>query len=167
MDFELPAELNDLRQRVRRFVEDVVIPLEPLENNEDGLPAEPLRRVRAQARDAGIWAPQLPRELGGLGLETVALCVVFAEAGRSMLGPLALNCAAPDEGNMHLLLRAATPEQQQRYLGPLARGELRSCFAMTEPAPGAGSDPTMLRPRAARRGDQWAITGPQWFTTGA
>ena len=167
MDFELSAELNDLRQRVRRFVEDVVIPLEPLENDEDGLPAEPLLGVRAKARAAGIWAPQLPRELGGLGLETVALCVVFAEAGRSMLGPLALNCAAPDEGNMHLLLRAATSEQQQKYLLPLARGEARSCFAMTEPAPGAGSDPTMLQTRAERRGDVWVLNGHKWFTSGA
>ena len=84
-----------------------------------------------------------------------------------MLGPLALNCAAPDEGNMHLLLRAATPEQQEKYLLPLARGEARSCFAMTEPAPGAGSDPTMLQTRAEGRGDRWVLNGHKWFTSGA
>jgi acyl-CoA dehydrogenase len=83
------------------------------------------------------------------------------------LGPLALHCAAPDEGNMHLLLRAATPAQRERYLMPLARGETRSCFAMTEPAPGAGADPTMLRTRAERRGSRWIINGHKWFTSGA
>jgi acyl-CoA dehydrogenase len=93
--------------------------------------------------------------------------VVFEEAGRSPLGPLALHCAAPDEGNMHLLHRAATPEQKQRYLEPLMRGEVRSCFAMTEPAPGAGSDPTMLRTKAQRHGDGWVLDGHKWFTSGA
>ena len=93
----------------RRFIDAEVIPLEPLETEEDGLPAEPLAAVRRKAREAGLWGPQLPREYGGLGLETAAMCVIFQEAGRSPLGPLALHCAAPDEGNMHLLLRAATP----------------------------------------------------------
>src|SRR5262249_17936425 len=154
-------------QRVRRFIDAEVIPLEPQETEEDGLPAGTLAEVRRKAREAGVWAPQLPRALGGLGLETVGLCVLFEEAGRSTLGPPALHCAAPDEGNMHLLLRAATPEQRRRYLEPLARGEIRSCFAMTEPAPGAGSDPTMMRTRAERRGDRWVINGRKWFTSGA
>jgi acyl-CoA dehydrogenase len=167
MDFAISAELQELRRRVRRFIDDVVIPLEPRESDEDGLPAELLAEVRGQARAAGLWAPQLPREHGGLGLETVGLCLVFEEAGRSPLGPLALHCAAPDEGNMHLLLRAATAEQRRRYLEPLARGEVRSCFAMTEPPPGAGADPTMLQTRAERRGDRWVLTGRKWFTTGA
>jgi acyl-CoA dehydrogenase len=167
MDFEFSPALQALRRRVRSFVRDEVVPLEPQEDEDEGLPPAALAALRQKARQAGVWAPHLPAEYGGLGLDTVGLCAVFEEAGRSPLGPLALNCAAPDEGNMHLLLRAATPEQRQRYLGPLARGELRSCFAMTEPAPGAGSDPTMLRTRAERRGDGWAITGRKWFTTGA
>jgi acyl-CoA dehydrogenase len=167
MDFDLSPELAALRDRVRAFVRDVVLPLEPHEDEDAGLPPDLLAAVRAKARAAGVWAPQLPAEYGGLGLDTVGLCVVFEEAGRSTVGPLALHCAAPDEGNMHLLLRAATPEQRERYLTPLARGEIRSCFAMTEPAPGAGADPTMLRTRAERRGDGWAVTGRKWFTTGA
>ena len=167
MNFELPADLEALRGRVRAFIRDEVMPLEPQEDEEDGLPPDVLAEVRQRARQAGLWAPQLPREHGGLGLDTVGLCVVFREAGRSPLGPLALHCAAPDEGNMHLLLRASTPAQRERYLGPLARGEVRSCFAMTEPAPGAGSDPTMLRTRAERRGDRWAINGRKWFISGA
>jgi acyl-CoA dehydrogenase len=167
MDFAVPADVQELCQRVRRFIADEVIPLEPRESETDGLAADALAGLHAKARRAGLWAPQLPRQYGGLGLETVALCFVFEEAGRSPLGPLALHCAAPDEGNMHLLLRAATPEQRRKYLEPLARGETRSCFAMTEPAPGAGSDPTMIQTRAERRGDRWVINGRKWFTTGA
>jgi acyl-CoA dehydrogenase len=170
MDFQVQPELEELRQRARRFIDQVVIPLEAQEPDEAGLPEEVLLKVRRQSREAGIWAPQLPRELGGLGLDTLALCVLFEEAGRSPLGPLALHCAAPDEGNMHLLLKAATPEQRRRYLEPLARGEIRSCLAMTEPAPGAGSDPTMMLTRAEHRdspGRPWVINGHKWFTTGA
>jgi acyl-CoA dehydrogenase len=167
MNFELPAPLLALRDRVRAFVRNEVQPLEPHEDEQDGLPPALLHPLRARARAAGVWAPQLPAEYGGLGLDTVALCVLFEEAGRSPLGPLALHCAAPDEGNMHLLLRTATSGQRQRYLEPLARGETRSCFSMTEPAPGAGSDPTMLQTRAERRGDRWVINGRKWFISGA
>jgi acyl-CoA dehydrogenase len=167
MNFDLPAEVQDLQKRVAAFVRERVLPLEPHEREEEGLPDDLLAPLRQQARSAGLWTPQLPRELGGLGLETLGLCAVFEEAGYSPIGPLALHCAAPDEGNMHLLLRAATPTQRERYLGPLARGEVRSCFAMTEPAPGAGSDPTMIRTRAVRRGDRWVIGGRKWFTSGA
>lgn len=167
MNFAFPDHLLDLQRRVRAFVRDEVVPLEAHEVEEQGLPDEHLRRVRQKARDAGLWAPQLPVEVGGRGLDTVGLCALFEEAGYSPLGPLALHCAAPDEGNMHLLLKAATPAQRERYLMPLMRGETRSCFAMTEPAPGAGSDPTMMRTRATRRGDRWVIDGDKWFTSGA
>ncbi|MGZ8829369.1 MAG: acyl-CoA dehydrogenase family protein [Thermoanaerobaculia bacterium] len=160
MDFELPAELIDLRTRVANFVRDEVIPLEREENFDLGA-------LRQKARQAGIFGPQLPREWGGLGLGTVAMCVLFEQAGRSLLGPLALHCAAPDEGNMHLLSVYATPEQREQYLRPLVEGKIRSCFAMTEPAPGAGSDPTMILTRATRVGGGWEITGRKWFATGA
>ena len=93
--------------------------------------------------------------------------MVFEEAGYSLLGPLAMNCSAPDEGNMHLLEVVATPAQQERFLGPLARGDVRSCFAMTEPAPGAGSDPRMLRTEARRSDGGWVVTGEKWYITGA
>ncbi|MGZ8797404.1 MAG: acyl-CoA dehydrogenase family protein, partial [Thermoanaerobaculia bacterium] len=126
-----------------------------------------LGALRQKARQAGIFGPQLPREWGGLGLGTVAMCVLFEQAGRSLLGPLALHCAAPDEGNMHLLSVYATPEQREQYLRPLVEGKIRSCFAMTEPAPGAGSDPTMILTRATRVDGGWEITGRKWFATGA
>ncbi len=159
MDFELPKDLIELRDRVAAFVRDEVIPAENGARDVDSL--------RDKARKAGIYGPQLPREYGGLGLGTVAMCVLFEEAGRSLLGPLALHCAAPDEGNMHLLSLYATPEQLERYLRPLAEAKIRSCFAMTEPAPGAGSDPTMLLTRATRVDGGWEISGRKWFATGA
>ncbi len=167
MDFELSPDVRDLQQRARAFLRAEVMPLEPAERAEEGLPANLLGPLRDKARRAGLFAPHLPRALGGLGLDTVGLCAVFEEAGYSPLGPLALHCAAPDEGNMHLLLRAATPAQRERDLAPLARGESRSCFALTEPAPGAGSDPTMIQTRAERRGAEWVINGQKWFASGA
>jgi acyl-CoA dehydrogenase len=167
MNFALPEPLLEMQRQVRAFVRDEVVPVEAHEVEEQGLPDDLLRRVRQKARDAGLWAPQLPAEYGGRGLDAVGLCALFEEAGYSPLGPLALHCAAPDEGNMHLLIRAATPAQRERFLTPLTRGETRSCFALTEPAPGAGSDPTMIRTKAVRRGDKWVIDGDKWFTSGA
>jgi acyl-CoA dehydrogenase len=161
-----PAELAGLRERVRTFVREVVLPAEA----ELGLgaPTDALRsRLQGQAADAGIFAPTVPEELGGLGLDMVGQAAVLEEAGYSLLGPLALNCAAPDEGNMHLLHVVATEEQQARYLRPLAAGETRSCFAMTEPAPGAGSDPAALRTTAERVDGGWRIDGQKWLITGA
>lgn len=159
MDFELSPELIELRDRVAAFVRDEVIPAERGEPDIDAL--------RDKARRAGIYGPQLPREYGGLGLGTVAMCVLFEQAGRSLLGPLALHCSAPDEGNMHLLSLYATPEQREQYLRPLVEAKIRSCFAMTEPAPGAGSDPTMIATRATRVDGGWSINGRKWFATGA
>jgi acyl-CoA dehydrogenase len=167
MDFALSPTLQALQQRIRDFVRTEVVPLEAQEVEEEGLPAELLSAIRLKARAASVWAPQLPIEYGGLGLDTSGLCVLFEEAGYSPIGPLAIHCAAPDEGNMHLLLRAASPAQRDRYLVPLMRGDSRSCFALTEPHPGAGSDPTMIRTRAERRGDHWVIDGHKWFTSGA
>src|SRR5262245_11705637 len=132
MNFELPPDLLNLQRRVRAFVREVVVPLEAQEIEEQGLPDDLLLDVRQKAREAGLWTPQLPVEMGGLGLDTAGLCVVFEEAGYSPLGALALHCAAPDEGNMHLLLKSGTPAQRERFLVPLARGRTRSCFAMTE-----------------------------------
>jgi len=159
MDFELPPNLIQLRDRVAAFINDEVIPAESGHADIDAL--------REKARKAGIFGPQLPPEWDGLGLETVGMCVVFEQAGRSLLGPLALHCSAPDEGNMHLLSLYATPAQREQYLRPLVEGKIRSCFAMTEPPPGAGSDPTMILTRATRVDGGWEITGRKWFATGA
>jgi acyl-CoA dehydrogenase len=167
IDFSLDPELAELRDRTTAFVRDVVIPAEPRDVSAHGLDEGLRRELQEAARAAGLFAPQVDRELGGLGLDTRGMAVVFEEAGYSLLGPQALNCAAPDEGNMHLLSVVATAEQKERYLAPLAAGDTRSCFAMTEPAPGAGSDPSMLRTRAERVDGGWSISGRKWFITGA
>ncbi len=168
MDFAIPPHVEALASRVRAFIDEEVIPLEPRAGETpDGLPADVLRELRAKAKSAGLWAPQLPKDLGGLGLSLSEIIPVFEAAGRSPLGPLALNCAAPDEGNMHLLHLYADEEQRHRFLKPLAAGEVRSAFAMTEPAPGAGSDPTMLLTRAERDGREWVINGHKWYVSGA
>ncbi len=108
----------------------------------------------------------MPPEWGGLGLGATAIAAVSAEAARSSFGPFALNCQAPDEGNMHTLLHFGTPEQKEKYLKPLCKGRARSCFAMTEPEV-AGSDPTLIQTTAIRDGDDWVINGHKWFISGA
>ncbi|WKK18317.1 acyl-CoA dehydrogenase family protein [Achromobacter insolitus] len=159
--------LQDLCARVRRFVEEVAMPAESAAIARDVAALDHcVARLRVQAREAGLYAPQLPSEWGGLGLGWRALAQVLEEAGRSFLGPAALNCAAPDQPNMLTLLRLGTSAQLERYLGPLVRGERRACFAMTEPAPGAGSDPSMLRTHAERRGPRWVLNGHKQFISG-
>jgi acyl-CoA dehydrogenase len=167
MDFTPSVRAAELAARVKAFVHDEVIPLEREARHEDGLAPEQVAELRARARAAGVYGPQLPEEYGGLGLSLLECAPVFEAAGRSLLGPLAINCAAPDEGNIHLLHKVATPAQRDRYARPLAEGTIRSCFAMTEPAPGAGADPTMIQTRAERRGGDWVISGHKWYATGA
>ena len=125
--------------------------------------------LRQHARDAGLVAPHLPAAWGGHGLSMRQTARLFQAAGRSPLGPLAMNIAAPDEGNMHLLAEVASAAQQARYLAPLAAGHVRSAFLMTEPAAenGAGSDPQMLGTIAVAQGDGWRISGRKTFATGA
>ena len=150
------------------FVRESLIPLERDPRQGPHGPDESLRReVQALARAAGLVAPHVSREYGGMGLSHVGKALVFEEAGYALLGPLALNIAAPDEGNMHLLDVVATPAQKDRWLRPLAAGTIRSCFCMTEPPPGAGSDPAALATTAVRDGDDYVIDGVKWFTTGA
>lgn len=167
IDFTPAPEVEELRRRTAAFVEEVCIPAEKRDMGghglDDGLRAE----LQAAARAAGVFAAHLPASLGGAGLDLRGQAPVLEAAGRSLLGPPALNCAAPDEGNMHLLDAIATPRQRERFLVPLAAGRLRSCFAMTEPAPGAGSDPSMLRTAARRLPGGWSISGRKWFATGA
>ncbi len=152
--------------RVRDFVEREVIPLERTPHP-DGIAPAKLERLRDAAREQGLYGPQLATKFGGLGLSLRDVVPIFEAAGRSLLGPLALHCAAPDEGNIHTLELAATPAQRERFLRPLAEGRVRSAFAMTEPAPGAGSDPTMILTTARRAGEGWVIDGEKWFTSGA
>lgn len=168
MDFSLSPELIDLQQRTRQFIADQVIPLENDARQTPHGPSEELRtELVERARTAGLLTPHASIELGGLGLNHVAKSIVFEEAGYSPLGPVALNIHAPDEGNIHLMEEVASPEQRERWLRPLVDGSIRSCFAMTEPAPGAGADPAMLATTATRDGDDYLINGTKWFITGA
>src|SRR5256885_15472635 len=156
IEFTVDEHAARLAERVREFVREVVIPEEQACDGvlHDG-PEELRRRLQQAARDAGIFAPHMAPEWGGAGLDLRGQAVVFEAAGYSLLGPLALNIAAPDEGNMHLLAKVADEDQRNRYLAPLASGEGRSCFAMTEPAPGAGSDPRALTTAATRVPGGW------------
>lgn len=149
MDFSLSPEQLDLQVRTHRFVADIVMPYERDARQTPHGPSEALRdELVAEARSAGLLTPHASRELGGLGLSHVDKAIVFEEAGYSPPGPVALNIHAPDEGNVHLVEIVATPEQRRRWLHPLVDGRTRSCFCMTEPAPGAGSDPSMMQARA-------------------
>src|SRR5699024_11030091 len=145
-----------------------VIPLESDPRQTSHGPGEDLRNeLVAKARTYGLLTPHASREMGGAGLSHIAKAVIFEEAGYSPLGPTAMNIHAPDEGNIHLMDMVASEEQKERWLRPLAEGKTRSCFAMTEPAPGAGSDPSMLNTTAVREGDDYVINGTKWFITGA
>ncbi|WP_460772804.1 acyl-CoA dehydrogenase family protein [Microbacterium sp. GXF7504] len=155
----------DLARRTRAFIGETVVPAEP--GWGETLRDDVLADLRAKARAAGVYAPHAAVEVGGLGLPLREWSPVFQAAGYSPIGPAVLNCMAPDEGNMSLLERVATPAQQERYLRPLVAGEVRSSFAMTEPHPGAGSDPAALRTTARRVDGGWVLDGAKRFISGA
>jgi acyl-CoA dehydrogenase len=168
MDFSLSPELRELQARTRAFIAEAVIPLENDPRQGPHGPEEGLRtELVERARRAGLLTPHASKAHGGMGLSHVEKAIVFEEAGYSPLGPVALNIHAPDEGNIHLMEEVCTPAQQARWLQPLIDGRIRSCFAMTEPGPGAGSDPSMLQTRAVRDGDDYLISGTKWLITGA
>ncbi len=157
----------DLAARTLEFIKSEILPLEE-EHGGDITYGDDLRvHMQDLARKAGVFAPHAPKEYGGHGLNMVDRAPVFEAAGYSTFGPTALNIAAPDEGNVHMLAHVANEQQRERFLAPLARGEVRSAFAMTEPAPGAGADPAALATKATRVGDRWRIDGKKVFITGA
>ena len=160
-------EHRDLLARIRAFVRDELGPLEERFLREPYRALVPaMAEARARVKALEMWAPQLPRELGGLGLPLTAFARASEELGRSPLGHLAFNCQAPDAGNLELLHAHATPEQKARWLHPLASGKVRSCFSMTEPEH-AGSNPVWLSTTAVRDGDDYVIDGHKWFTSSA
>ncbi len=171
MNFSLSPELDALRRRVATFVEQEILPLEASSANYDeheNIELGRLAELRDKVKQAGLWAPQMPVERGGLGLSVVGMAACYEEMNRSIFGPACFNCAAPDDGNMIVLNKVGSEAQKARWLQPLIEGRVRSAFAMTEPAPGAGSDPAgMMQTRAELRGDTWVITGRKWFITGA
>ncbi|WP_433716226.1 acyl-CoA dehydrogenase family protein [Nocardia sp. CA-084685] len=169
IDLAYSAEIAALVERTRAFTREVVLPIEDRHGGDITTAGGDIVRkdLQAAAKLAGVFAPHAPVDYGGMGLSMSDRAPVFEEAGYSLFGPMALNIAAPDEGNVHLLAHVASPEQKSQYLAPLASGEIRSAFAMTEPAPGAGSDPSALTTRAERTAAGWRINGRKWFITGA
>ena len=168
MDFAPSERTASLVRAARAFVDRELIPLEPkVLAGASWASLEPeLRALRAKARETGLFAPHMPKEVGGAGLTLLELASVGEELGKSPLGHYAFNCQAPDSGNMELLLTHGTDEQKERWLLPLVRGEIRSCFSMTEPER-PGSNPTWLGTTATRTGDIFIIDGHKWFTSSA
>lgn len=168
MDFSLTPALKSLQAEVRSFIAEQIIPLEKDPRQTAHGPSEDLREELVElARKAGLLTPHASKELGGRGWTHIEKAIAFEEAGYSTLGPTAMNIHAPDEGNIHLLEVVATSEQKERWLKPMVQGKIRSCFAMTEPAPGAGADPSMMQTIAVKDGDHYVINGDKWFITGA
>ena len=173
IDFTLTPELEEVRDRVRTFISEVVKPAEArIEGRNGESPLDggdrltELIALRKQAHAAGLWLPHMPEEWGGMALGHVSMAMVQAEAAKSYYGPWVLNCQAPDEGNMHTLLHWATDDQKESYLRPLCEGRVWSCFAMTEPEV-AGSDPTLIQTHAYQDGEEWVINGHKWFISNA
>jgi acyl-CoA dehydrogenase len=170
MDFSLPPDIDAVRRRVRDFVEDRLIPLESDRANFDAhenIHPDVLKRMRAEAKAAGLWALQMPKSRGGGGLPVVGMAACYEEMNRSIFGPVVFNSAAPDDGNMIVLEKVATEAQKARWLQPIVDGAVQSAFAMTEPD-GCGSDPSLTYTRAERLGnDRWRITGRKHYITGA
>ncbi len=171
MDLNLDPRSESFRRRIRDFVQARLIPLEADRANYDAhenIAPPVLARLRAEARAEGLWCLQLPESLGGQGLPFTGMVACYEEMNRSIFGPVVFNSAAPDDGNMMVMAKLATPAQQDWWLNPVIAGECNSSFAMTEPGEGAGSDPGMTLTRAERVGnDRWRITGRKWFITGA
>lgn len=168
IDFTFSDEVEAIRQKVRRFMTEVVGPAwEATDQNDRSKVVSTIVELRRVARSEWqLWLPHMPAEWGGMGLGPTAMAAVSAEAARVAIGPYVLNAQAPDEGNQHTLLHWATDEQKEKFLRPLCEGSARSCFAMTEPEV-AGSDPTLIRTHAYRDGDEWVINGHKWFISGA
>ncbi len=171
MDFALSPEIDALRLRIRAFVADHILPVEAdrsAYDEHDNITDDALKALRSKARAAGLWALQMPKERGGLGLPVVGMAACYEEMNRSIFGPVVFNSAAPDDGNMILLNKVGTEAQKDRWLQPIIDGKVRSAFVMTEPAPGSGSDPAgMMATRAEKKGDRWVVHGRKWFITGA
>lgn len=165
IDFELPEDVKEVRQRVAKFVDGVVLPAE------SSIGSRPFFDIVAdlqeQARAAELWCPFLPPEWGGMGLGHLANAIVQVELGRSFtsLGAWALNTAGPQDATMLTLLRFGTDQQKEKYLRPLAAGKIRLCFSMTERA--AGADATAMRTRAVLEDGQWVLNGEKWFSSAA
>jgi len=167
MDFGVSEKMQDLLGRIRQFVVEELYPLEETYLLEGFAAVEPvLEEKRKKVRGMGLALPQIEKDHGGLGLSVLEHGLVSAELGKTPVGHYCFNCQAPDAGNMEILIKYGTPEQQERFLKPLLAGEIRSCFSMTEPDH-PGSNPTWMGTMAVKDGDDYVINGKKWFTSSA
>lgn len=168
IDFQRSERELSLEAQTQAFIRDVVIPFERDPRlGAHGPSDELVQELRKAARARNLLAPQASLAMGGQGLNHRETATVLRASGYSLLGPIAMNCMAPDEGNIHMLEKIASPEQKERFLRPLASGAIRSAFLMTEPDGGAGSDPSMLKTVALPSGSDWILRGRKWLITGA
>ena len=170
MDFSLSPEIEDYRMRIRAFVDKHLLPLETDRASYDeheNIKLDLLGALRRDVKSEGLWALQMPKALGGQGLNIAGIAPCYEEMNRSIFGPVCFNSAAPDDGNMIVLNKIATDTQKERWLQPIVDGHVRSSFAMTEPAPGSGSDPSAMLTVAEKKQDRWIVNGHKWFITGA
>ncbi len=170
MDFRISPRVEDFRSRIARFVEQEIMPVEAdptAWDAHENIDLGALDVLRARARAEGLWNLQLSEQSGGQGLDTVGMAVCYEEMNRSIFGPAVFNASAPDDGNMMLLEKIGTDEQKTTWLAPIAAGDVRSSFVMTEPHPGGGSDPGMMLTTAKKRGDTYVLRGRKWFISGA
>jgi acyl-CoA dehydrogenase len=170
MEYKLSNEIEQLRIKTRDFVNDIIIPLETDKSSYDdheNINQTLLDNIRKQVKSSGLWAPQMPIERSGLGLGPIGMAVLYEEMNRSIFGPVCFNCAAPDDGNMYILNKIASAEQKVKWLDPIINGDVRSALAMTEPAPGGGSDPSMIQTEAVYSNNKWIVNGLKWYITGA
>ena len=164
---QIDDRLNAILEKIKTFIEAEILPLEPLFLNHDFDALMPeLEKRRNRVKKIGLWTPHLPKELGGLGLSLYQFGHVSEAMAYTPLGHYAFNCQAPDVSNTEILLEHATDEQKERFLKPLINGEIRSCFAMTEPEH-AGSNPVYMSTSAEKDGDDYVINGHKWFTSAA
>jgi acyl-CoA dehydrogenase len=166
MDFSESPRVSTVRRTVRELVARELLPLES-RLAQEGFPAllPILREKRELARKTGLWAAHLPEAHGGAGLSLTEFAHMSEELGKTPIGHYTFNCQAPDVGNMEILLENGTEEQKEKYLRPLVRGEVRSCFTMTEPE-FPGSNPTWMGTTATKDGGEWVLRGHKWFSSG-
>jgi acyl-CoA dehydrogenase len=165
-DFSPSPEQEEILTKVRQIMRDHIYPLEAELREGEEFPEAKMRALREITKAAGLWAPHLPQEAGGMGTGMVTMGLINEQLGRSILAPRAFGTSAPDTGNQEILWLAGTPEQKERYLVPCVAGDIYSAFAMTEPE-FSGSDPVAMGTTAVLEGDEWVINGHKWFTTGA
>lgn len=169
MDFTISAKLEALRLHIAEFVAANILPLESQADAYDehgNIAITHLERLRAKARAENLWCLQLPRA-DGTSIGRAGMAVCYEEMNRSIFGPVVFNSAAPDDGNMMVMHHLCRPDQREKWLSPIVEGKVRSAFAMTEPNPGGGSDPSMIQTTAKKVGNKYVVHGKKWFITGA